>query len=37
MAEKFTLTIGDDNELTVNGTDDEIKKALTVLVWENLS
>ena len=31
MANKFTLTIGDDNELTINGTDDEIKKALTVL------
>ena len=31
MANKFTLTIGDDRELTVNGTDDEIKKALTVL------
>lgn len=31
MANKFTLTIGDDNELTINGTDDEIKKALKVL------
>lgn len=31
MANKFTLTIGDSNELTINGTDDEIKKALTVL------
>ena len=31
MANQFTLTIGDDNEFTVNGTDAEIKKALTVL------
>ena len=31
MANEFTLTIGDGSEFTVNGTDDEIKKALTVL------
>ena len=31
MANKFTLTLGDSNEFTVNGTDDEIKKVLTVL------
>lgn len=31
MANEFTLTIGNGSEFTVNGTDDEIKKALTVL------
>ena len=31
MAKNFTLTIGDENEFTVNGTDEEIKKALMVL------
>ena len=31
MANQITLTMSDDNEITVNGTDAEIKKALSVL------
>ena len=31
MANQITLTMGDDNELTINGTDAEVKKALRVL------
>lgn len=31
MENRFTLTMSDDNEITVNGTDAEIKKALRVL------
>lgn len=31
MANQITLTMGDDSEITVNGTDEEVKRALSVL------